>query len=117
MKRWMTPLTNAAMRQLKALAQHLEPVLRIGKAGLSESFVQSANEALVLHELIKVRFADFQDEREGLSRQLAERTGSILVARIGHVAVLYREHPDPARRKVLKAPRADGKRAAGPEQE
>lgn len=96
----MTTLTNPRIRKLKALAQHLDPVLSIGKAGLSSAFLQSANEALEHHELIKIRFAEFKEQKKELAPQLAEQTRSQLIMRVGNVVVLYREQADEAKRRI-----------------
>jgi RNA-binding protein len=93
-------LTNAQVRKLKALAQQLEPVLRVGKSGVSEAFLQSLDQALTTHELVKVKFAEFKEEKKKLAPLIAERSGSALVTRVGNVVVLYRENPDPERRRV-----------------
>jgi RNA-binding protein len=93
-------LTNAQVRKLKALAQQLEPVLRVGKSGVSEAFLQSLDQALTTHELVKVKFAEFKEEKKKLAPLIAERSGSVLVTRVGNVVVLYRENPDPERRRV-----------------
>ena len=45
------------------------------------------------HELVKVKLADFKDQRKEIAPQLAEKTGSHLVALVGHVIVLYRPKP------------------------
>ena len=94
------PLPNPVVRQLKSLAQKLEPVLVLGKAGATDGFVKSLADALALHELVKIKFAAFQDERKTLAPQLAEKTDSHLVWIVGHVAVFYRQQPDPEKRKV-----------------
>ena len=78
----------------------MDATLKVGKAGLSESFLQSVREALVHRELIKVKFDEFKDQKKRLAPELAEKTESRLVTLIGNVAVLYRQHPDPDRRKV-----------------
>lgn len=93
-------LTSAQKRKLKGLAQHLEPVLRVGKAGLSDAFLRSLDEALAIHELVKVKFAEFKDEKKELAPTLAGKTGSWLVAQVGNVVVLFRRNPDPARQKI-----------------
>jgi RNA-binding protein len=87
----MQELTNAEIRKLKARGQLLEPMLKVGKAGLSEGFLKSVDEALAHHELIKVKFADFKEEKKTLAPLLAEKTSSQLIMRVGNVAVLYRE--------------------------
>ncbi len=94
------PLSNAVVRKLKGLAQRLEPVLALGKSGASDAFVKSLDEALAQHELVKVKFAAFKDERKTLAPQLAEKTASHLVWIVGHVAVFYRQQPDLAKRRI-----------------
>jgi RNA-binding protein len=86
-------LSNAEIRELKARAQRMEPMLKVGKAGLSEGFLKSVDEALMQHQLIKIKFAEFKEEKKELSPQLAEKTSSHLIMRVGNVVVLYRPRP------------------------
>ena len=87
------PLTNAAKRELKARAQRLEPVVKIGHAGVTSEFLASLDRALSDHELVKIRFTDFKEEKKTLAPQIAEKTGSELIARVGNVAVFFRARP------------------------
>lgn len=89
----LEPLTNAQIRKFKAAAQHLEPMLKVGKAGLSEGFVRSVNEALSQHELVKIKFSEFKEQKKELAPKLAESTSSHLVMRVGNVMVLHRPKP------------------------
>ena len=89
----LEPLSNAQIRKFKAAAQHLEPMLKVGKAGLSEAFVASVNEALTHHELVKIKFAEFKEQKKELAPQLASQTASHLVMRVGNVMVLHRPRP------------------------
>ena len=84
------PLTNPQIRKFKAAAQLLEPLLKIGKAGLSDGFVRTVSEALDRHELVKIKFAEFKEQKKELAPLLAEKTGSHLVMRVGNVMVLHR---------------------------
>ncbi len=93
-------LPNPVVRKLKGLAQKLEPVLALGKSGASDAFLKSLDEALAPDELVKLKFAAFKDERKTLAPQLAEKTNSHLVWIVGHVAVFYRQQPDPEKRKI-----------------
>lgn len=95
------PLPNSTISKLKSLAQKLDPVLALGKSGASDAFIKSLDEALGIHELVKMKFAAFKDERKTLAPQLAEKTNSHLVWIVGHVAVFYRQQPDAAKRKVV----------------
>lgn len=86
----LEPLTNAQIRKLKAAAQLLEPMLKIGKAGLSDGFVQTVSAALNEHELVKIKFVEFKEQKKELAPLLAEKTGSHLIMRVGNVMVLHR---------------------------
>lgn len=90
------PLTNAARRDLKARAQRLEPILKIGHAGVTPEFLASLDRALNDHELVKVRFSDFKEEKKTLTPILAEKSGSEVVMRVGNVAVFFRRRPAPS---------------------
>lgn len=84
-------LSEKQRRHLRGLAHPLEPVVRIGQAGLAPGVVAEAERALADHELIKVRVQGADREaRDLMLAELAQRTGASLVQRIGHVAVLYR---------------------------
>ena len=96
----MHDLNNKQISKLKSMGQLLEPVIRVGHAGLSDAFIASLNQALADHELVKVKFSDFKEQKKELAPQMAERTHSHLVMRVGNVAVLYRPPSDPAKRKI-----------------
>ena len=86
----MIPLTNAQVRALKAQAQRLKATLKIGKEGISPQFLAALDDALKHHELVKVKFDDFKEQKKELAPQLAEKSRSHLVTRVGNVVVLYR---------------------------
>jgi RNA-binding protein len=89
----LEPLANSQIRKFKAAAQLLEPMLKVGKAGLSEGFIRSVDLALAQHELVKIKFTEFKAEKKELAPQLAEKTASHLVMRVGNVMVLHRPKP------------------------
>jgi RNA-binding protein len=84
-------MTNAQKRELKARAQLLEPVVKLGHAGMSDAFLASLDTALSLHGLVKMKFTDFKEQKHELVPQIAEKTGSTLVMQVGNVAVFFRE--------------------------
>ncbi len=88
------PLTNAEKRDLKARAQRLEAVVKLGRGGMSPAFLQSLDEALARHELVKMKFTDFKEERKTLAPKIAVETRSELVMQVGNVAVFFRAKPD-----------------------
>jgi RNA-binding protein len=93
-------LNNAQVRKLKAMAQRMEATVKIGKQGLSEGFIKSLDEELSRHELVKVKFAEFKEQKKELAPQLAERTNSRLVMQVGNVVVLFRRNADEAKQKI-----------------
>ena len=97
----MKSLTGAQRKYLRGRAHSLSPVIQVGKQGVTPDLVKAMNEALDSHELIKVKFVDFKEERKELSREIAERTSSEAVGLIGNVAILYRQQPDEQKRKIL----------------
>ena len=89
----MVSLGIAQVRDLKAQAQRLKATLKIGKEGLSPQFLAALDELLKHHALVKVKFDDFKEQKKELAPQLAEKSGSHLVTRLGNVVVLYRPRP------------------------
>ncbi|HEY3856528.1 MAG TPA: YhbY family RNA-binding protein [Verrucomicrobiae bacterium] len=89
----MDPLTNAQIRSFKAQAQRLKATLEIGKEGLSPGFFAALEVELKRHELVKVKFGQFKEEKKQLTPILAEKSGSHLIMRVGNVAVFYRPKP------------------------
>lgn len=85
-------LTGKQIRTLRALAHHLDPVVFVGKADVTEAVAKQADQALEAHELIK---CGVQDGSELTTREaaeaLAETTTSEVVQVIGHRFALYRE--------------------------
>ena len=86
-------LPNSEISKFKSAAQLLEPMLKVGKAGLSEGFIKSVDAALAQHELVKIKFADFKEQKKELAPLLAEKTSSHLIMRVGNVMVLHRPKP------------------------
>jgi RNA-binding protein len=89
----MLPLNNAKIRELKARAQLLKPALKVGKEGLTPQFFAELDAMLRHQELLKVKFDDHKEEKKTLAPQLAEKTGSYFITRVGNVVVLYRPKP------------------------
>jgi len=96
----MNKMKGSTRKYLLHLAHDLKPVIMVGKSGITENIITRVDDALNHHELIKIKFVDFKEEKEPLSAEIAEKTRSGIVGRIGHVTILYREHPDPEKRKI-----------------
>jgi putative YhbY family RNA-binding protein len=108
-------LTRDERLALRARAHHLNPVVLLGAAGLTEAVVKETDRALAAHELIKVRIpGDDRDQRDAIGAELAGRLGAARIQAIGKLLVLYRPRPEetapakppPARPKAPQAPAA-----------
>jgi RNA-binding protein len=90
----MSDLTPLQLRYLRGRGHALKPVIQVGQHGLTAAVLAETERALTDHELIKVRVqrAD-RAARDALIAELAARSGSTLVSRIGHVALLFRPSP------------------------
>ena len=88
------PLTNKVARHLKGLGHHLDPVVQIGKEGITEAIVRATKEQLLAHELIKVRISpDAPVDRKDAGAELAEKVGASLAQTLGRTVLLYKRHP------------------------
>ena len=95
------PILTASQRKfLRSEAHHLDAVVIIGKAGATDAIVGAIDGALEAHELIKVRFNDFKDQKVALLEDIQLRTRCERCGLVGHVAVLYRQHPESDKRKI-----------------
>ncbi|MGQ9482979.1 YhbY family RNA-binding protein [Chloroflexus sp.] len=93
----MKPAQRAYLRRL---AHPLPVTVMIGKNGLTEGILAKIEQELNAHELIKVRFLDHKDMKQSLTETIVSETGADLVGIIGHTAILFRQHTDPAQRKI-----------------
>ena len=87
-------LTSAVRKKLKGRAQRLKPLVKLGKAGMTDAFLKSVDSALTDHELVKGKFDEFKTEKKTLAPQIAEKVDAALVGMVGNVFVLWRPKPE-----------------------
>lgn len=84
-------LTGKQVRHLRSLAHHLNPIVYIGKADVTDSVVKQAEAALEAHELVKCGVQDGSSlSAQDAAEALAAATGAQVVQVIGHRFSLYR---------------------------
>jgi RNA-binding protein len=88
-------LSNRELRELKARAQRLKPMFKVGKDGLSPAFLKAVDETLDHRELVKVKFDEFKEQKKELGPKLASSVAANLIMQVGHVVVLFRRKPAP----------------------
>lgn len=96
-------LTGKQKRHLRSLAHHLDPILQVGKGGVSDNMLEQVSLALEARELIKVSILNnCEYDKDEVAEQLAEGTNAELVQLIGKTVVLYRESSE---NKQIELPR------------
>ncbi len=93
-------LTSAQRSYLTKLAHDIQPVVMLGKAGLTDQVLAALSQALDDHELVKLRFQGFKEEKRTLAVQAGERSSAVLVRLLGNNAVYFRVSADPDKRKI-----------------
>ena len=83
-------LTGYQRAYLLKKAHPLKPVVFLGRGGLTEGVLEAILKALRDHELVKLKFVDYKEDKRELSGAAAEATDSHLVRVIGNIAILYR---------------------------
>ena len=87
-------LSGAERRALRARAHHLQPIVMIGEASLTQQVLNEIDSGLKSHELIKVRvLGDDRHARAALASAICDATGAHPVQEIGKILVVYRPRP------------------------
>ncbi|AMQ06055.1 MAG TPA: ribosome assembly RNA-binding protein YhbY [Sporosarcina psychrophila] len=85
-------LTNKQKSFLRGESNRLQPLVHIGKSGLTESVITQIEEALEAKELIKVTILQNCDQdKNEIAAKLEEQVGIEVVQVIGKIIVLYKE--------------------------
>ena len=101
-------MTGKQRAYLKSLASKEDPVVQIGKEGLTPENTDAMKEALAARELIKIGVQkNCDDDPKELAEIVAERTHSQVVQVIGRKIVLYRPGKDKNRK--IELPKASKK--------
>ncbi len=98
-------MTSNKRKILLREAHSLHPTVMIGKMGLTEAVLQAVRESLLNHELIKVKFLDFKQQKHELTDIMSEKADAEKVGMIGNIAILYRRNDDPEKRVYHGIPR------------
>lgn len=88
-------LTGKQRRHLRALGHELKPIVQIGRGGIDDGVVAAVEQALVDHELVKVRLGEAAElDRHHAAEAIARRTHSEVAQVLGSTLLLYRPDPD-----------------------
>jgi len=84
-------LTGKQKRHLRSMGNEMDPLLQVGKGGITEMVVSQTDETLEARELIKCRVLQNNPEEPSVvAAELAERVKADLVQVIGRNFLLFR---------------------------
>jgi RNA-binding protein len=77
---------------LRSKGKSLEPILRIGKNGLTDSVIEEVKILLKNRKLIKIKLLKSSSKnKKEMINKIIENTDSELIESVGNVVVLYRK--------------------------
>ncbi len=84
-------MTSKQRAYLRGLANTIQPILQIGKSGISSNLIKQLDDALEARELIKISVLETApDSVRSLGEDIALATNSTCVQTIGNKITLYR---------------------------
>lgn len=87
-------LSKTQIKQLKARAHLLKPVVMVGQNGLSDNIHHEIDMALEAHELIKIKIpAQDAAEKKALVLTITNQHQAEKIMLIGRTLVIFREKP------------------------
>ena len=98
-------ITSKERAELRAEAHKLSPLVHVGHQGLTDALLQTIDDALRTHELVKIALAKTTDVKpKDASHEMAEKVGADVVQTIGRTCTLYRHNPELKRKKGDEPP-------------
>ncbi len=99
-------LTSKQRAFLRSLANEIDTILMVGKAGIGPDIIKQAEDALTAREIIKAKVLETaQISSKDAAEQIAGQTQSEVVQVIGSKFVLYRKNPKEPKITLPKAPK------------
>jgi RNA-binding protein len=97
------PLSGKQRRYLRGLGHNLEPIVQLGKLGLTDAVTAAVDAALDEHELIKVRIGtECPDDRHDVAERLAPSVKSEVAQVLGRTLLLWRKRPKDSKIQLPK---------------
>lgn len=97
-------MTSKRRAELRGQANRLEPLFQVGKGGVSDALIAQTEDALRVHELIKLKvlLESAPESPRDTAEQIAAATGAQVVQVIGGSMIFYKENPELQAEKKAK---------------
>ena len=84
-------MTSKQRAYLRSLANSIDPIFQIGKAGLSENLLKQLDDAIEARELIKINVLESSGEDvKALGNEIADSINAICVQTMRNKITVYR---------------------------
>lgn len=95
-------ITSKQRSFLRGLAHELDPVVYIGKAGVTPNVIKEIDTCLESRELVKVKLQEGCElNPKDVANDLLPQLGAEFVQAIGRKFTLYRQAGDPEKRQIV----------------
>ena len=95
-------ITSKQRSYLRSLAHNIDPLVYVGKQGVTENVVKELDNCLENKELVKVKLQEGCDlDPKVLANEMADQLGAEFVQAIGRKFSLYRQSSDPEKRQIV----------------
>ena len=96
-------MTSKERAKLRSDAHELKPLFQVGQGGINEELIKSAGDARRANELIKLKVLRDTSpiSAQDAAIEIAEKTGSEVIAVIGGTMIFYKYNPE-LHKKVKK---------------
>lgn len=95
-------MTSKQRAYLKSCASTYDSIFQVGKGSITPEIIEAISEALAARELIKLSvLKNCADEPRDIAEIIAERTHSTVVQVIGRKIVLFKQHPQKEKQKIV----------------
>lgn len=89
------PISSKERAGLRARAHHLSAAVHVGHQGVTAALLQSLDDALRAHELVKVQLQkEGETDARDAAAELAASLNAEVIQVIGRTTTLYRENPE-----------------------
>ena len=91
-------------KALRAAGHHLQPIVQVGKEGVTERVIAQLSEALDHHELVKVKVGtESPEDRFEVAERIREEGRAQVAQVLGRTILAYRKHPKKPKFEALGA--------------
>lgn len=95
-------ITSKQRSYLRAMAHNLDPLVYIGKSGVTENVIKELDSCLENRELVKVKLQEGCElEAKQAANDMAAELKAEFVQAIGRKFTLYRQSSDPEKRQIV----------------